>query len=251
MKKGNYTILASIFAMALVATSVSLGTMAYFNEPVQATGNTFTAGYLDIKLSATGTDGWVSGPIAGYWSTPDDWAPGETYTRRLYFRNDGNVRVQVVLLDFKNYASTAGPSNFWDVIEVVSVKEHYEGSGTNYVPGYMDDWLGDGDAPLTLHELMATPNVAGSVGDCDAILFADFMGACTADGCTATNIALMGGGYLVPGQVGWLELGFKFSSTADSAYENAECSFDLQMSFIQGPDSGVCRHELPGFIPNP
>ena len=250
MRKGNLTILASVLAIAIVATAIGAGTMAYFNEVAQATGNTFTAGNLDIKLSATGTGGWVSGPITGFWSSPTGWAPGETFTRRLYFRNDGDVDVQVVLLDFKNYQYT-GASTFWDVIEVVSVEEHFEGEGINYVPGFMDDWLGDGDAPLTLHELMATPNDPGSVGNCDAILFATFEGACTADGCTASNIALMGGTYLAPAQTGWLELEFKFSSTASSTYEGATASFDLQMSFIQGPDSGVCRHELPGFIPNP
>jgi len=248
MRKGNMTILASVLAMLLVAGAVGAGTMAYFNEIDQATGNTFTAGYLDIELH----DGsaWVDGPISGFWSTPTNWAPGETYTRRLYFRNEGNVPVQVVLLDFKNYQYTVA-STFWDVIEVVSVKEHYEGEGTNYVPGFMDDWLGDGDSPLTLHELMVTPNDEGTVGNCDAILFATFEGPCTDPECTATNIALMGGNYLAPGQEGWLEIGFKFSSTATSIYEGATCSFDLQMSFIQGPTSGVCRHELPGFIPGP
>jgi len=249
MRKGNMTILASVLAIALVATAIGMGTMAYFNETVLAEGNTFTAGHLDIKLSATATGGYTSGPIAGFWSTPANWAPGETYTRRLYFRNDGNVPVQVVLLDFKDYVTTE--QSFWNVIEVISVMEHYEGSAVNYVPGYMDDWLGDGNAPLTLHELMATPNDPGGVGNCDAILFATFEGPCTDTECTATNIALMGGNYLAPGQVGWLEIGFKFSSTATSLYEGDTCSFDLQMSFIQGPTSGVCRHELPGFIPNP
>lgn len=251
MRKGNMTTLASVFLITLVALGVGMGTMAYFNETVQATGNTFTAGNLDIKLSTTGTGGWVSGPIAGYWSTPTNWAPGESTTpRKLYFRNDGNVPVQVCLLDFKNYVSIAGPSNFWDVIEVDYFNEKM--SGWNFA-SVVDSWLGNNDGTSTLHELIVNPNLSGHVGNCDLILedvaSMPAIVACPDPTCTSVHQTMLGGTYLAPGHIGWIELGFKFSSTAGSAYENAQCSFDLQMSFIQGPDSGICRHEIPGFVP--
>lgn len=242
MRKGNMTILASILAISLVSIVFGAATLAYFNEVEQAAGNTFTAGHLDIKLY----DGsnWVDG-VTGFWSTPDNWAPGETYTKRLYFKNLGNVPVQVVLLDFKKYVSTVGPSSFWDVIEVVSFYEFVEGDTINYAP-YIAGWYGDEEEPLTLHELIDTPNgVQGHLDNCDVILFDDHTGY---HGCGAPNDCLLGGTYLGPGEQGWLELGFKFSSTAGTAYENAECSFDLQMSFIQGPDSGICRCEMPRYV---
>lgn len=243
MKMDKRAIMATMAIIALASVLVGAGTMAYFNQTVQATGNTFTAGNLDIKLY-DGTS-WVSGPINGFWDSPTAWAPGETFTRRLYFRNDGNVRVQVVLLDFKSYVSIAGPYSFWDVIEVESFYE-YVIPATNYAP-IVATWLGDTNVPLTLNELISTPNgVSGLLDNCDLILFDTSPGGCSGH---ATVSSLMGGTYLAPGQVGWIELGFKFSSSAGIAYQNAQCSFDLQMSFIQGPDSGVCRHELPGYFP--
>lgn len=250
MKMNKGAILASMAIIALASVLVGAGTMAYFNKTVQATGNTFTAGNLDIKLSVDGGSTWVSGPIDGFWDSPTNWAPGETFTRRLYFRNDGNVRVQVVLLDFKSYVSIAGPYSFWDVIEVDYFNEFM--SGFNFA-SLVDTWLGNSDGTLTLHELIVNPSLSGHVGNCD-LIFEDVASmpaivACPDPTCTAVHKTMLGGTYLAPGQVGWIELGFKFSSTAGIAYQNAQCSFDLQMSFIQGPHSGVCRHELPGFIP--
>ena len=250
MRMNKGAILLSMAIIALASVLVGAGTMAYFNQTVQATGNTFTAGNLDVRLSATGAPGsWSSGPINGYWNSPTGWAPGETFTRKLWFKNFGNVDVQVILVDFKNYVSIAGSTNFWDKIEIITFTE-CKLPGTNYAPP-MATWIGNNIAPLTLKELIQNPNnVGGTVGFCDVILYEDpALPPHGAPLCTATHKNLLGNTYLGPGEVGWLEIGFKFSSTAGIAYQNAQCSFDLQMSFIQGPDSGVCRHELPGWVP--
>lgn len=250
MKKGNLTILASVLAIALVATAIGMGTMAYFSDIATVTGNTFTAGYLDVKISRT-YDGTYKNDLNGIWVSPSNWAPGDTFDGYVYFRNDGNVPVQVVLVDLNNYIHSVGDANFWDYIEVESYIE-FALPTTNYAP-YMDDsgWLGNGDGTLTLHELLDTTNDAGSVGNCDNILYRDFdppdddpWPACPDDG-----LPLMGNTYLRSGQTGWLYMKFKFSNDAPNDYQNAVCSFDLKMTFVQGPDSGVCRHELPGWIP--
>lgn len=50
MRKGNMTILASVIAIALVAAGVGMGTMAFFSDTETSTGNTFTAGKIDLVL---------------------------------------------------------------------------------------------------------------------------------------------------------------------------------------------------------
>ena len=56
MRKGNMTILTSVFVMALVAAGIGMGTMAYFSDVEMSTGNTFTAGTIDIAVGAVGAD---------------------------------------------------------------------------------------------------------------------------------------------------------------------------------------------------
>ena len=79
MKKGNITILASIFIMTLVAAGVSVGTMAYFTDSESITGSSFTAGTVDVRLGG-------SLPFTG-----TNMAPGDTRTEYLIVVNDGSL----------------------------------------------------------------------------------------------------------------------------------------------------------------
>ena len=54
MKKGNITTLASILAIGLVMMGVGMGTMAYFSDTETSTGNTVTAGTMDLELIVDG-----------------------------------------------------------------------------------------------------------------------------------------------------------------------------------------------------
>jgi len=51
MKKANITMLASVLMMVLVAMAAGAGTMAYFSDVETSSGNTFTAGTLELKLN--------------------------------------------------------------------------------------------------------------------------------------------------------------------------------------------------------
>ena len=241
MKK-NMTILTSIFTMALVASSVSLGTMAYFSSTPTATGNAFTAGNLDVKL--WDGDSWEDS-LSGFWTSPAEWAPGESFTRRLYFKNFGSVDAKVLLLDFHDYSGT--PGSFWNVIEVITFIEHIEGEGVNYadyIPLWPAPFYGDQAVPLTLHELIiGTPDgVSGQLNDYEYLLYDTWRADTDADGYNE-----FGGAYLASGVEGWIELEFKFSEDADNTYQDATCSFDLDLLFLQGPE-WFDKDDMPGFV---
>jgi predicted ribosomally synthesized peptide with SipW-like signal peptide len=67
MRKGNMTVLASIFVIATMMFSMGLGTMAYFTDTKTSPGSTFTAGTLKLD-----SDGFASMTM-----TIDNMAPGD------------------------------------------------------------------------------------------------------------------------------------------------------------------------------
>ena len=73
-------ILISLMAIALVIGLVGAGTMAYFSDTETSSGNTFTAGTLNITL---GTSSW-SGNL-------DNMKPGDTVTFTLPVNNEGSL----------------------------------------------------------------------------------------------------------------------------------------------------------------
>lgn len=242
MRMNKGAILASMAIIALASVFAGAGTMAYFNDNPQATGNTFTAGNLDVKL--WDGDSWEES-LSGFWVSPSQWAPGETFTRRLHFKNFGSVDVKVLLLDFKSYVGT--PYSFWNVIEVVTFTEHIEGETINYaeyIAAWPDPNYGDHAAPLTLHELIigVPDGTTGYLDNSEYLLYDTFRADTDADGYNE-----FGGAYLAAGAQGWIELGFKFSEDADNTYQDATCSFDLGLLFLSGPEY-IDKDELPGFV---
>ena len=82
MKKGNVTILASIFVIATMMFSMGLGTMAYFTDTKTSAVSTFTAGTL--KLDDDGFASFNLGTI--------DMAPGDLTTKAsITIINDGSL----------------------------------------------------------------------------------------------------------------------------------------------------------------
>ncbi len=70
----NYTaILTSLMVIGVVGSAMSAGTMAYFSDTETSTGNTFTAGVIDLKVDY---DGYYNKepdrqPNAGHWELKD------------------------------------------------------------------------------------------------------------------------------------------------------------------------------------
>ncbi|MHC3129017.1 MAG: hypothetical protein IBV52_02955 [Candidatus Bathyarchaeota archaeon] len=76
----NKKILLSILAIGLVASLAGAGLYAVFTDTESSTGNTFTAGKLDISL---GTSSWSTGF--------DNMKPGDTVTFTITVGNDGTL----------------------------------------------------------------------------------------------------------------------------------------------------------------
>lgn len=115
MRKGNVTILASIFMMLLVAMGVGAGTMAYFSDVESATGNQITAGVLNIKIKDSDED-FKNGPVTASLSSPP-LKPGEEFwTDVIQLRNDGTIDAQYVYAHFRDLTVEDGahPESEWD-----------------------------------------------------------------------------------------------------------------------------------------
>lgn len=78
------TILASLLAVVVAVALAGAGTLALFTAETGSTGNTFTAGTLDIDVTAPGT-----------WSADySNMAPGDVVTKTLTLKNTGNLELK-------------------------------------------------------------------------------------------------------------------------------------------------------------
>ena len=117
MKKGNMTILASIFIMALVAAGVGAGTMAYFTDIESSTGNNIAAGVLNIQIKDADQGFWDGTPVtASMSSPPGGLKPGqEFWTDVIELKNVGTIDAWYVYLHFRDLACSEGtnPESEW------------------------------------------------------------------------------------------------------------------------------------------
>lgn len=82
--------LTAIALIGIVALLAGAGTYAYFSDTETSTGNIFTAGTMDLKLSHSSTGPWTDGVTATW--TLSDMKPGdETALARVFFKNFGSV----------------------------------------------------------------------------------------------------------------------------------------------------------------
>ncbi|RLG29440.1 hypothetical protein DRN97_11865 [Methanosarcinales archaeon] len=79
--------LISVMCIALVAMTAGAGTLAYFSDTETSTGNTFTAGTLDLKIS-DGED-WGDGVTATW--TLSDMKPGDSVSGWVVLDTVGSI----------------------------------------------------------------------------------------------------------------------------------------------------------------
>jgi predicted ribosomally synthesized peptide with SipW-like signal peptide len=219
MKKLLFVLMACILSIGLIG-----GAFAYFTDVETSTGNTFTAGTLDMQIADV-DEGFFDSPVHGSWNSPVGWAPGETYTTGIIrLQNVGSIDIPFLFTTYYNYSFT-GTHDLGTVIEVV---EDWE-----FIPGPVGGWInnigglqkleeavGDYHAPLTLRELVD----ASWTGDTTWI---DYTTGNGYDTIPAGTPAICVGGtyqsYLV----------LKFQETAGNEYQGASCSFDIDFEGVQ------------------
>jgi len=149
-------ILASLMMVALVCVLIGAGTFAYFNDTETSTGNTFTAGTLNLVPSTSGT-----GPAGKYTVTAggdgingnvvfDRVAPGDSGSITWTLQNTGNLNGTLTMASTATFTengsnepeaavagNNGGGNGDLDQYMGVRVKRdgsYFLGDASNYVP---------------------------------------------------------------------------------------------------------------------
>lgn len=97
-------ILLSVLTIGLVASFAFGATQAYFSDQGTSSGNTFSAGTLDLKLSDDNES--VQDSVTATWSK-SNMAPGDTATGTLKLRNSGTIAAHHIEIDTTNVITEA------------------------------------------------------------------------------------------------------------------------------------------------
>ena len=93
-------ILASIFMVSMLAFAMGWGTYSYFSDTETSSGNTFSAGTLDLKVD--GKDD----PLGAYFSV-SDVKPGDSGSKDIVLSNAGTLAGKAYI-HFKNVVDDKG-----------------------------------------------------------------------------------------------------------------------------------------------
>ena len=159
-------ILMSILVIGVVAMAAGAGTFAYFSDTEESTGNTFTAGTLDLVLSdwtANVQEGKNMEAEGGVSFTISNAAPGESADVEITLTNEGSITANDINMHLT--ATDSEPTddtepeevaegeigeNVYDISSKIEVAE-MEFDGKDILAAVIEE-LGAGDE-LTLNEL--------------------------------------------------------------------------------------------------
>jgi spore coat-associated protein N len=223
LKKVLFTLMVCVLCAGLVG-----GAFAYFTDTATSSGNTFTAGTLDLQLSNDGTNFYDG--VTSTWLSPANWAPGSSFTATLSATNIGSIDSRHIYFMFSNLSHTDGDadgSNMMNAVIVSQVKERFNSTTTSNQAAYIDSVIGNNDGVLTLAEFAGFAN--------------GWYGYFTEDDKTGDGIVL-GAGDLADYD---LILEFTFDANAGNIYQGDSCSFDITLQATQqSPVDGIVRlHE--------
>ncbi len=83
------SVLTAILTIALVSVLVGAGTFAYYADTEVSSGNTFTAGTMDLKINDEDPDAWDDGAIATW--VLSDMKPGDSKTGSVIITKEGSL----------------------------------------------------------------------------------------------------------------------------------------------------------------
>ena len=147
-------LISSLLIVTAAALVIGLGTFAYFSDSASSTGNTFNSGTVDLKLSndhgvtwgGTGTDN-----VTATWTSPTNWAPGQTTDATIYLKNTGSIGANLVLTQLSFPAGA--DESLADKIDVVAMYDSTS-IGQDFIPYFLTKFDTNGDGKLSLRELL-------------------------------------------------------------------------------------------------
>lgn len=215
-------VLLSLLTIAVVGSLITGGVMAWFSDTETSQNNTFTAGTLDMTIQDS-DEGPRNNPVNASWTSPADWAPGDTFTTgKIRLENVGSIDINYLFITYYNYSWT-GDANLGNVIEVVEYWEYVPGTTGWFnnigTPQSLENQMGNQDGTLTLYELVD----ADWVGDTTWI---DYCTGMAYDAGTTGPAIIVGGTYQT-------YLVLKFMESAGNEYQGASCSFDIDFEGVQ------------------
>lgn len=233
-------ILIGVAAVVLVFAMLGVGSFAYFSDTGSSSGNTFTAGTLDLKLANTG--GSWDDNVSSTWMSPAGWAPGDKLTADINLKNTGSVGARIVYGDFNTLTETVG--GYSDHIFVTSWKDSYPwavaqgGSGVafgdEYIGNQIGRWDTNSDGKLSLREVvLAVYRGDSGVTDPPGRGPGPFENIWSADdtfGGSPANVLPAGGTFAI-------RLEFQFDPDADNAFQGAVATFKLDLMASQLPQT--------------
>jgi predicted ribosomally synthesized peptide with SipW-like signal peptide len=113
--KMDKKILASMVVIGILALAMGYGTYSYFNDTETSTGNTFTAGTLDLKVN--GTDDPIQAFNISNLKPGDIAWPAETYVLTNNGSIAGNVTFCITGIEFLENGLTEPEKDFGDNTE--------------------------------------------------------------------------------------------------------------------------------------
>ena len=143
--------LTAIVLIGIVVILAGAGTYAYFSSTKTSTGNTFTAGTLDLKLIDWNELTWRDGVTATWTAT--NMAPGDTFPFDVEFVGLGRTgTVTPSSLEITcNYSDT---SSHPDAMAKQMIITRFKYNGTDYLYRIVDV---DGDGQKTFYDLKNSP----------------------------------------------------------------------------------------------
>jgi spore coat-associated protein N len=201
-------------AVIVIVTGVAFGvTGAWFTDQEDSDDNMFTAGTLDMKLSNDGSS--YSDGVTATWTSPSNWAPGETVDGTLYFTNSGSIDIMQMAINF-NTTNTDGDNDGSEMDEQIIVTkwiETHNGTEGEDQVAFVEQHCGTKNDILTLAEL----------NDCN--FFGQGTGPITSDNVSDPNgDILMEGGDKKDFE---LDLEFKFATSSDDSFQGDSCKLDI------------------------
>jgi spore coat-associated protein N len=168
VKKILITVMVLVVCVGMIGSA-----FAYFSDTETSTGNTFTAGTLDLVLQDA-DEAWDDG-VTATWVSPAGWKPGQEVTATLKMKNIGSIGSSFVYLkptdivedDYLTCEAEPGTGvyNLADWINITNFTMTFKDSSGNvmyaygnWAPGWMTTCGAWGTtAPLTVAEFNNGP----------------------------------------------------------------------------------------------